>query len=638
MESVVNFGIQAKDCAWDKEEHLQKEKKMIKKEGKKYSRASSIIWAIRKLWDLEPKFVFFIFAGIPIAVIVPLVEAYFPKMLLDKIGAGGDFSQLLLICAGFLAGLMLLEILRGWITNRRDGRHYYPTSVFQTRMDEHEGYLMDFQVTEKQVFREKSGYAWQDACRGNCAMEFVWQDFSDILTHLLGMFTYASFLVVLNPIIFVVVAIVSAVSYITTRLQPRYYEKHKKEWEKEIRKKDYLQRLSEDFPRAKDIKLYGLSAWLEKMMRDYQNYILMWDKRCSLRGFFASVLSAAMAVLQNATAYLVLIGIWLNGKISVGEFVFYFGLVSGIADFLQGIIGDVAKLCTRADKIIYYREFFDFPNTFNHEKGAALPDSPVKVEFKDVWFRYDGAKDYTLKGISFTIKEGEKLALVGVNGAGKTTLVKLLCGLYQPEKGEILVGGKKISEYNIIEYYSLISAVFQEICAVAFTVFEFVASADLGRKNAREAAVLAMEKAGIYEKVKSLSNGMDTHLMKGVYDDGVDFSGGEMQKLVLARAIYKDGKILVLDEPTAALDPIAENNLYLKYQELTRGKTSVYISHRFASTRFCDRIILLEDGVVKESGSHKELMEAGGRYAYMFGVQSQYYREAEEKNAVFAAE
>lgn len=616
---------------------MEKEKKTGKKEGKKYSRVGSLIWAIKKLWELEPKFVLFVFAGVPLAVIQPLIAAYFPKVLLDKVGGGGDFSQLFVICAGFLAGLMLLEILKGWVVNRQNARHYYPTSVFQTRMDEHEGYLMDFQLTEKQEFREKSGYAWQDACQGNCAMEFIWQDLSDISTHLFGIFTYASFLFVLNPIIFVVVVIVSAVSYITTRLQPKYYEKYKKEWEKEIRKKNYLQQLSEDFARAKDIKLYGLSAWLEKMMRDYQNYILMWDKRCSLRGFFVSVLSAVMAVLQNATAYIVLIGILLDNKISVGEFVFYFGLVSGIAGFLQGIIGDVAKLCTRADKIIYYREFYDFPNIFNHEKGAVLPSAPVKVEFRDVWFRYDGAKDYTLKGINLTIKEGEKLALVGVNGAGKTTLVKLLCGLYQPEKGEILVGGKNISEYNIMEYYSLISAVFQEIRTIAFTIFEFIASADLDRKNAREEAVLVMKKAGIYEKVKSLPNGMDTHLMKGVYDDGVDFSGGEMQRLVLARAIYKDGKILVLDEPTAALDPIAENNLYLKYQELTRGKTSIYISHRFASTRFCDRIILLEDGVVKESGSHKELMEAGGRYAYMFGVQSQYYREAEEK-AVLAAE
>jgi len=149
------------------------------------------------------------------------------------------------------------------------------------------------------------------------------------------------------------------------------------------------------------------------------------------------------------------------------------------------------------------------------------------------------------------------------------------------------------------------------------------------RESAREDAVAAMKAAGIWEKVESLSNGMDTHLQKGIYDDGVDFSGGEMQKLVLARAIYKDGSILVLDEPTAALDPIAENNLYLKYRELTKGKTSIYISHRFASTRFCDRIVLLGDGVIQESGTHEELMEQNGQYAYMFGVQSKYYKEGE---------
>lgn len=219
--------------------------------------------------------------------------------------------------------------------------------------------------------------------------------------------------------------------------------------------------------------------------------------------------------------------------------------------------------------------------------------------------------------------------MVGINGAGKTTLVKLICGMYVPAKGEILVNGRPISDYKIEEYYSMISAVFQEIRAVAFTIFEFVASVDMERKTAREDAVAAMKAAGIWEKIESLPNGMDTHLQKGIYEDGVDLSGGELQKLVLARAIYKDGSILVLDEPTAALDPIAENNLYLKYRELTKGKTSVYISHRFASTRFCDRIVLLGDGVVQESGSHEELMKLDGQYAYMFGVQSKYYKEGE---------
>ena len=360
-------------------------------------------------------------------------------------------------------------------------------------------------------------------------------------------------------------------------------------------------------------------------MRSYQSSLLMWERRCSLRGLWASVLAGLMALLQNGIAYVILTGALFAGRLTVGDFVFYFGLVGGVAGFLQGIIRAVAKLNTRAERIACYRELYHYPNRFNHGKGCSLPKGPVRIELKDVWYRYDGAKDYCLKGINLCIESGQSLALVGVNGAGKTTLIKLICGMYTPSKGEILVGGRRIEEYNIEEYYSLISAVFQEIRAVAFTCFEFVAGVDLKRPTAREDAIAAMKAAGIYEKVSGLSKGMDTHLMRGIYDDGVDLSGGEMQKLVLARAIYKDGPILILDEPTAALDPIAENNLYLKYRQLTQGKTSVYISHRFASTRFCDRIVFLEDGQIWESGTHEELMGKNGRYAYMFGVQSKYY-------------
>jgi ABC-type bacteriocin/lantibiotic exporter with double-glycine peptidase domain len=319
----------------------------------------------------------------------------------------------------------------------------------------------------------------------------------------------------------------------------------------------------------------------------------------------------------------------LAGEISVGDFVFFFGLAGGIAGYLQGIVTDVAKLGVRADKIAYYRDFLGYESRFNHGEGCVLPEGPVEIELKDVWYKYDGAEDYTLKGVNLTIEGSESLALVGINGAGKTTLIKLICGMYTPSKGEILVNGKHIGDYNVEAYYSMISAVFQEIKTAAFTMFEFVASADMERETAREDAIAAMKAAGIWEKISGLSNGMDTHLQKGIYDDGVDLSGGELQKLMLARAIYKDGSILVLDEPTAALDPIAENNLYLKYRELTQGKTSIYISHRFASTRFCDRIVLLGEGVIQESGTHEELMAQNGQYAYMFGVQSKYYKEGD---------
>ena len=597
--------------------------------GRKYNKLGSLWWAVKRLYKLDRALVILTFAAAPVAVTLPLVRSWFSKVLIDSIGVGTDFAQLAVICASFLTILLGMTILKSMIENRCGATTYYPTSAVCLEMWQFTHYITDYENTEKQDFQEIEGYAQEDRRYGNCSLEFIWKDISGALTNLLGIVTYASLLAFIDPRIFVIVAVVSGLSYFTTRWQEVYREKHKHKWEKETRKKAYLHDLSDNFPTAKDIKLYALEGWLDKMMRDYQAYILMWNKRCSLRGVWAAVLSGVMTLIQDAAAYLFLIGLLFTDSISVGDFVFYFSVVGSIAAFLTGIITDIAKLNTRAEKIGYYRNFFDYPATFNHGEGCPLPTGEVKIELKDVWYKYSGAEDYTIKGLNLTIDGGESIALVGMNGAGKTTLVNLICGLYAPVKGEILVNGKRIEEYNIEEYYSLISAVFQKNYRAAFTILEFVTSVDLDRPTACEDAVAALKSAGLWEKVESLPNGMDTHLMKGVYDDGIELSGGELQKLLLARAIYKNGSILILDEPTAALDPIAENNLYLQYRELTKGKTSLYISHRFASTRFCDRIVLLEDGVITESGTHDELMALNGQYAYMFDVQSKYYKEGE---------
>lgn len=600
----------------------------IKKKKRTYSRISCLAWAVKKLWKIDRWFVFFIFAAFLPQILRSLMGDYFPKALIDHVGAGENFAGLLLLVAGFITALLLLDLLADFIGRKCEARSYYPTTVYQNEMNTRDGYETDYENTLKQDYKEIHGYAWGDAVRGNCALEFFWRDLSQILTDGAGIITYVSLLVFLNPVLILVVALISFASYFTGRWRAVYYEKNKHRWEREVRKVDYLKEISADFSLAKDIRLYDLAGWLDGMTRACQNCILRWNKRCSLRQLWGELIYWLLDFIQRGAGYLVLIGMVLGGSITVGEFVFYFNLLISLAGCFESIIGDVAKLNTRAEKIGWYRDFYDYPNRFNHGEGCVLPQGPVSVEIKDVWYRYDGAEEDTLKGISLSVKGGEKLALVGMNGAGKTTLIKLICGLFMPDRGEILVNGRNIQEYNIEEYYSMVSAVFQEICVVAFTVFEFVASADLKRPRAREDAVRAMQAAGIYEKVQGLPGGMDTHLMKGIYDDGVDFSGGEMQKLVLARAIYKDGVILVLDEPTAALDPIAENQLYLQYRRLTAGKTSFYISHRFASTRFCDRIVLLEDGVIKESGSHEELMKLNGRYAHMFHVQSKYYQSA----------
>ena len=242
--------------------------------------------------------------------------------------------------------------------------------------------------------------------------------------------------------------------------------------------------------------------------------------------------------------------------------------------------------------------------------------------------RYPGAEKDTIHNLTLTVHPGEKLAIVGLNGAGKTTLVKLLCGLLDPTQGVVLLNGQDIRALNRKQYYALFSAVFQEFSLLDVTVAEQIAQRRDGIDPARIAD--CVQKAGLTAFIEKLPQGLQTHMGRDVYLDGVLFSGGQTQRLMLARALYKGGPILLLDEPTAALDPLAENDIYEKYGAMTAGKTSVFISHRLASTRFCDRIIFLADGDIREEGTHESLLALGGAYAQLFEVQSRYYQEGKE--------
>lgn len=251
-------------------------------------------------------------------------------------------------------------------------------------------------------------------------------------------------------------------------------------------------------------------------------------------------------------------------------------------------------------------------------------DKPVEIRLEHVSYRFQGEKENVLHNISLTIKAGEKLALVGANGAGKSTLIKLICGLYQPTEGNIYINGINLKRINQECYFEQLSCVFQDMYLLPLSIGENITLQE--EKNwDRNRLDTCTAAAGISEKIESLQEGYHTAIGKNVQESAVDFSGGEKQKLMLARALYKNAPVLILDEPTAALDPLAENDIYLKYASFSQGKTSVFVSHRLSSTRFCDRIILLESGEIREQGTHWELMELGGIYANMFQIQSHYY-------------
>ena len=276
------------------------------------------------------------------------------------------------------------------------------------------------------------------------------------------------------------------------------------------------------------------------------------------------------------------------------------------------------------------REFLEWEEPFLFEEGKSLPKelSSCEIRLEDVSYRYPGAQKDTISHMNLTLHPGEKLAMVGLNGAGKTTLVKLICGFFDPTQGRVLLNGQDIRQYNRKEYYGLFAAVFQSFSVVDCTVAQNVAQE--AKEIDRERVARCLEQAGLLEKVGELPQGMNTYLGRELYEEGVELSGGQNQRLMLARALYKNADILLLDEPTAALDPIAENDIYMRYSRMTEGKTALFISHRLASTQFCDRILFLKDGLIAEEGTHRSLLEQGGEYAKLFEIQSRYYRE--EKN------
>jgi ABC-type multidrug transport system fused ATPase/permease subunit len=354
----------------------------------------------------------------------------------------------------------------------------------------------------------------------------------------------------------------------------------------------------------------------------------------------ANLSDSIFAIIRNLIAYTILVTMVLDGVINVAEFTFMIGIVIGFAVWLNQLSSSYGRLKEASLRIDSYREYMAIDDGVNLEEGEKvepLLDQKLSIEFKNVSFKYPSTENPTITNFNLKIEAGEKIALVGINGAGKTTLVKLLTGLYNPTSGEILINGIPIKAFNRYDYYNLFGVIFQDINILPFSIAQNISGrteedTDLDKVNR------VLEASGLAEKVASLDKKEHTSLTQVVDDKGIMLSGGELQKMMLARALYKDSPILVLDEPTAALDPLAEQSLYLKYNDLTKNKTSLFISHRLASTQFCTKIIYLDNGEILESGSHQELMKKKGKYFEMFEIQSQYYKENKKEDSKDEAE
>ena len=390
------------------------------------------------------------------------------------------------------------------------------------------------------------------------------------------------------------------------------------------RKLEYMENVTTDFSYAKDIRLFGMQKYLAKKQIDvYDEELRHWIKSRQY-WIYNTIFAHGISLLRQ----LIIIG-WLvysvvfNG-LSIGNFTLYTASAAAFSNAINEILQALSALRERSAHTDDYRSFMDIPSV--DDKAQTIPIPPADkytFEFKNVSFKYRGQEKYALKNVNLTLHAGEKLAVVGLNGAGKSTFIKLLLRLYDVTEGCILMNGTDIRKFDRKEYYELFAPAFQDVMVFAFPVAENVSMKEPFNTDKAEAEKM-LRLAGLGDKLDKLEKGVDTELLKVLYDDGV---GGEKQKLALARALYKKSKIIVLDEPTAALDALAEFRLYQSFNELVGDRTAVYISHRLSSTRFCDRVAMFKDGEMVEIGTHDSLMEADGAYADMFRVQAQYYVE-----------
>ena len=598
---------------------MQDDKKHNKKP--KYSALSNALYVLGEIFRTKKSLFFLLTAASLCDSASALIAVYLPKAAVDIVLAAAA-GRAVIWLVGLLAALIMVNSVSSMTRRHLQDGAYYDLRMMYLRRIVAKSMSQSYSRLESEEGQNAYWKARDVVLNGD--LVGMVQHIVTITANFLNFAAFSFIISQLNPLIVLFVIALSLVTFIFMKRGSRVWESVRDERARVRKQQFILAEDSADARKGKDIRLYGMKELFTEKIRDLADKDRrIYNKQRS--GYIEEhYVTIALNFLRDAVAYVYLIYRAADGSMAAGDFVLYFGAIAAFSGWMGGLTWQIDVIRRNYYDICYFRDFLEYedPKVENpeHIESGGCPE----IEFKDVSFSYDGKRD-VLTGFNLRIRPGEHIALIGVNGAGKSTIVKLLCGFYAPSSGSVKIGGAEASKVPEEERMKYISAVFQDMCILPHTVAENISMRESGKTDMHRAE-RSLNEADIPKLVPDLS----TPMTRSVSDEGIELSGGESQKLMMARAIYKDAPILILDEPTAALDPIAESETYRRFHELSEGKSALYISHRLAGTRFCDRIVFMDGGRAAEVGTHEELIALGGGYANMFRLQSHYYKEGGE--------
>lgn len=608
----------------------ERERKGI--QATKHGMFNNFVYAVKLTWQLNNQFIIAMIVMGVLSALYMLIGIYIPKIVLALVEnkVTTDTMIKVLVAVGII--ILVVKLIN---TKAQYVGEYAWDKVYKGLVSKYlrKSFTTDFKNMENPDFLdliERSKHAMYNyqGISGYCRRG------SNILSNIVLVVIAGAAIAVINPLIILVLVVISYFIYKILDSTMEWTKVNFRDaMSSNFRKNYYFSSTARDFKYAKDIRLFKMQDFIEQTWKDINTVYYAACKKNHRKWVMCEAKMSFLRLFQNLLLYVVLIYMVLNKGMSISDFVLYIGLVASFSTAMTDMFCNMVWMNMNRMELDDFRTFLDWnEDKPDIEKGQGVSNNiglkQFEFKFENVSFKYPGHEKYVLKNINLTIEAGSKLAVVGINGAGKTTLTKLLMRLYEPTEGRILLNGVDVKKYDRDTYFKIFAPVFQNIEIFAFPVWQNI-SMKPENETDKNRTMEALERSGLDEKINKYENKIDTMLLRIFDPNGVDLSGGERQRLAMARALYQNREVLVLDEPTAALDALAEDRMYQEFNQMVKGKTAIFISHRLSSTRFCDKIVMFEDGRIIEEGTHEQLINANGKYRNMFQVQAQYYKDKE---------